>query len=172
MLSIGVALINILIIGGLFAAGGISLLTYGRKLNRKPEPTPGWLAAKGKVLSVEVGSFPKPGMGMVGYAAVIGYNYDVKGVIYKGGDMVKGPNIGTDPVSAQALADRYPVGTPVTVRYNPKDPREVIIQVDPARGDFYVKAGAVILALTVLFSCSILGFAILMDALVASSILG
>jgi hypothetical protein len=170
MLSLGVALINVLLIGGLFAAGGISLLVYGRNLNRKPASAPGWLAAKGKVLSVEVGSFPKPGMGMVGYAAVIGYNYDVKGVIYKGGDMVTGPNLGTDPVSARALADRYPVGTPVTVHYNPKDPREAAIQVVPARGAFYIKAGAVILALTLLFACSILGFAILMDVLVVSSI--
>ena len=74
MLGLGIVLIHILVWGGLFGGGGLSLLLYGRKLNQKPAPPAGWSAAKGKVTSIEVARIPKPGSGMSGFAPVMGYS--------------------------------------------------------------------------------------------------
>ena len=170
MIGLGVALIHALIWGGLFALSGISLLAYGRTLDRKPAPPPGWLPAKAKVLDVAIARTPRPGMGMAGFAPVIGYSYKVNGYEYRSGETVTGPHLGADSVSANKLAARYPVGSDVMVHYNPHNPREVAAEVDAKRGRFFITAGIALLVLAVVISCSTLGFGPFVEDLVRSAV--
>ena len=61
------------------------------------------------------------------YRPNVVYGYDVAGVHYRGDKLSyfgKGANSAD---IAQQVATRYPVGTPLTVHYNPKNPSESAI---------------------------------------------
>lgn len=172
MLGADIAVIvNFVVWGGLFGVTGISLLIYGWNLNRKSTSTPNWPAVKGKVLNIQVNRVSQSGgMGYspVAFAPVIEYTYQVDGLTYQGNNLSSGPSAGTDSVTAQKIADRYSPGKAVTVRYNPSNPREAMVEVNPAKGNFYVMAGVIALFLAVIISCAILGFSVLVNGSLAS----
>jgi hypothetical protein len=70
----------------------------------------------------------KPQYEIRNFANVV-YEYDVRGRKVRGNRVSIGDDLGNFQVE-ETLA-RYPVGTPVTVYYNPRDPKEAVLERDP-----------------------------------------
>ncbi len=164
MVGIGVGLINAVIWGGIFGVTGLGLLFYGWSINRRPNTSRSdWPSVKGKVLSVQVSRTQAAGMGgygRVSFVPVIDYSYQVDGVLYQANNVSSGTAAGYNSVNAQKIADRYPAGKDITVRYNPSNPRESILDISPANGNFYMMAGCGALVIGAILVCMIMGFSI------------
>ena len=167
MLGLGISLINVLIFGGIFGVMGASLLVYGWNLNRQRKVAPGWPSVKGKVTSSQVDrtsvSTGRIGFSPVVFVPVIQYSYQVNDLAYQRDNLASGKADAYNSVTAQNVVDRYRPGKVVTVYYNPSNPGEALVDLDPRKGDFYVRAGVGVLALTILFSCGVMGFSALVS---------
>lgn len=169
MLGLGISLVNVLIFGGIFGVMGASLLVYGWNLNRRRKVAPGWPSVKGKVTASQVNKTSTasasgmPGFSPVVFVPVVQYSYQVNDLAYQRDNLASGKADAYNSVTAQNVVDRYRPGTSVTVYYNPSNPGEALIDLNPRRGNFYVWAGAGVLALTILFACVTMGISVLFN---------
>jgi len=74
------------------------------------------------------------------YRPKVVYGYDVAGVHYRGDKISYSGAAGSSDALAQKIVERYPVGTPLTVHYNPDSPGESAIdpRVPPGLYVFYL----------------------------------
>ncbi len=94
-----------------------------------------WPTTKGTVLSSEVAI--EPVMGNAMSMAAVAYSYEVGGQTLQGrGLRVGKPRYFNKPDKAAALAAQYPVGSQVTVHYDPTTPARTAL--DLAIGEGYV----------------------------------
>jgi len=159
MVGLSVGLINSVVFGGIFGAMGLFLVYYGWRLNQKPKVSnPGWTSAKGKVVSVHVNRIQDPVRFQVTFIPIIQYSYEANGQTYQADN--QSTAAGDNSVNAQRVADRYPAGKTVNISYNPTDPRQSMIDVTTANGNFYLMAGAGLLVFAAILVCVIMGFSI------------
>lgn len=97
-----------------------------RRLKRAVEIAKGWPTAAGRVVrtDIEIRSYSKG----ISYGAIIAYEYEVAGtrhcsVRYS----LSGPHYFSFERRAKRLLDRFAIGTPVTVHYDPAKPGEGLI---------------------------------------------
>jgi hypothetical protein len=97
-----------------------------RRLKRAVEIAKGWPKAAGRVVGtdIEIRSFSKG----ISYGAIIAYEYEVAGKRYRSERYsLSGPHYFSFVGRAMRLHERFAVGTPVKVHYDPAKPVEGLI---------------------------------------------
>jgi hypothetical protein len=97
-----------------------------RRVKRAVEIAKGWPKAAGRVVGtdIQIRSFSRG----ISYGAIIAYEYDAAGKRYRSERYsLSGPHYFSFERRAKRLLDRFAVGTPVTVHYDPAKPGEGVI---------------------------------------------
>ncbi len=85
-----------------------------------------WPRAAGTIITAEVHESPKNPEGVSFYEPVVRYAYSVGGRSYEQSQLDLVPTA-SSPNRAQAVVARYPVGSAVTVYYDPRAPQRALI---------------------------------------------
>jgi hypothetical protein len=101
---------------------------FGRRARRHAEGVAGWAQTVGTVLSTTI-QIRRLGQTRAEIPMVI-YSYEVDGRPYQSHRVRAGDDTGRLPVvtSASTTLDRYPVGSNVTVYYDPHDPANAALE--------------------------------------------
>lgn len=83
------------------------------------------------------------------YVPVVAYEYAVDGAVYQAARLRFGDASKARAEEAQKLVERFPVGAGIEIRYNPKDPRDATIEVDPDRLELRLIGGIALAVLAV-----------------------
>jgi hypothetical protein len=119
------------------AVFGIAVLGLVASSLREAAAMKRWPVAKGRVLSSKVeqytqivGSRSTGGRSrMTLYRPVVLYEYEVGGRRFEGDRVAQSPGLNRGVVEfAEKVAQRYPVGASVDVRFNPKRPGECVLE--------------------------------------------
>jgi hypothetical protein len=128
-------------------AGGWWMIRRGRALGRASLT---WPSAAGTVKLSEVKSFKTKGGKQ--FMASVAYNYDVGGTPYFGDKLRFGHYAGA-LAAAEADAAKYPAGSPVEVRYDPKKPATSVLEA----GESGISVLGLVLAITGALFLAIVG---------------
>jgi hypothetical protein len=119
---------NILLIGGLMALFAVLtdyyMLQYISDERKAEREASQWPSVNGTVLSARLVSH-----GSIRYRAdypEVTYSFEVDGKTYKSKHISAGGEMGG--VTAEGVLARYPVGSQVTVYYNPKKPNNAVLE--------------------------------------------
>ena len=114
-----------------------------------------WPIAKGRILSSTVeqyraiagaGDFGSTRTRMTLYRPVVVYEYEAAGQRFKGDRIAQSPGINRGvPIFAEKTVQRYPCGSAVDVRFNPKRPGEFVLEPRVPAGWIFVLVIAVAL---------------------------
>jgi hypothetical protein len=122
-----------------------------------------WRSVAGKVVKSEVQARRVPDTGggteMKNFASVT-YEYELFGKKLHNSRISFGDDLGN--VEIEETLARYPVGAPVTVYYNPRNPRDAVIDRNAPKGIFGCLAWGVIILL-VGYAATLFGFTRLYD---------
>jgi len=147
----GVACLGIFIL--VFALAGIYLVYLGIKNMRKAQASQSWPSVAGQVTGVDVGesqSTDSDGDRHTSYYPIVRYTYVVNGQSFAGDKLAFGPRTGSGRYAkAQAMANRYAAGAPVTVYYNPENPEDAVLEKRAAGTMTTLIIGIAFLAVTV-----------------------
>ena len=122
-----------LVIGGF----GLAVLAIVVSSLREAAAMKRWPVAQGRVLSAKVEKYREsvsrgtggPRDRMTLYRPVLLYEYEVAGKRFRGSRIAQSPGLDRGvPEFAEKVVDRYPVGSAVAVRYNPKRPDESVLE--------------------------------------------
>lgn len=147
---VGVSCLGIFIL--VFAVGGIYLVYLGIKNMRKAQASQNWPSATGQVTGVDVGeshSTDSDGHHHTSYYPIVRYTYVVNGQSFAGDKLAFGPRTSGRYAKAQATANRYAVGAPVTVYYSPENPEDAVLEKRAAGTMATLIIGIAFLAVTV-----------------------
>jgi hypothetical protein len=126
-----------LAVGMLSAALG----AYGTNMVLQAESTRDWPTAPGKIVTAEI----RPGDAATNGRAAIRFEYAIRGSIYRSEQYRTGAGQIVPRDAAEAVIQKYPVGTGVVVHYDPANPsNSVVEQGDPTLG-YVICATAVLL---------------------------
>lgn len=132
----------VIMIGMIFICAGVSfwLLRWARQSKQRAQASLGWPQVQGKVLESRLTQrMVSTGEGgeTTHYKPNIRYTYEVAGKSYQG-DTVRFGNVETSfTKKAQAYLDKYPVGTAVSVRYDPADAKVATLETEAATGGLF-----------------------------------
>ncbi len=92
-----------------------------------------WPTSSGTVILSEVSSYDSRSDGKTTrmYTANVRYRYAVNGVQYHSGRVSLGDSSTSSAADKRAIAERYPVGSQVTVYYDPDQPQDALLEVGP-----------------------------------------
>lgn len=117
---------------------GVLLLLLVISALREAAAMKRWPVAKGRVLSSKVeqyqavagaGDFGTARSRMTLFRPVVVYEYDVAGQRFQSNRIAQSPGIDRGaPLFAEKTVARYPSGSTVDVRFNPKRPSECVLQ--------------------------------------------
>ena len=122
-----------LVIGGF----GLAVLAIVASSLREAAAMKRWPVAEGRVLSAKVEEYRTSvsrGAGgararMTLYRPVLLYEYRVTGKRFHGTRVAQSPGLDRGvPEFAASVVERYPIGSTVAVRYNPKRPDESVLE--------------------------------------------
>ena len=122
-----------LVIGGF----GLAVLAIVVSSLREAAAMKCWPVAKGRVLSAKVEKYRQsvsrgtggPRDRMTLYRPVLLYEYEVAGKRFRGSRIAQSPGLDRGvPEFAEKVVDRYPGGSAVAVRYNPRRPDESVLE--------------------------------------------
>jgi uncharacterized protein DUF3592 len=142
-----------LVIGGF----GIAVLAIVVSSLREAAAMKHWPVAQGRVLSAKVEEYREsvsrgtggPRDRMTLYRPVLLYEYEVAGKRFRGRRITQSPGLNRGvPEFAEKVVARYPGGSAVTVRYNPKRPDESVLE--PRLPGSWILGAAIGVALLVL----------------------
>jgi len=142
-----------LVIGGF----GLAVLAIVVSSLREAAAMKRWPVAEGRVLSAKVEKYRTsvsrgtggPRDRMTLYRPILLYEYEVAGKRFRGSRVAQSPGLNRGvPEFAQKVVDRYPIGSAVAVRYNPRRPDESVLE--PRVPGSWVFGAAVGVALLVL----------------------
>jgi|tagenome__1003787_1003787.scaffolds.fasta_scaffold19555726_2 hypothetical protein len=124
-----------------FLLGGFGLLILAIVVAalREAIAMKSWPVAKGRILESKVeeyqqsagssGTYAGSRARMTLYRPVVRYQYEVEGKRFQGDRIAQSPGWNRGVADfATAVAQRYPVGSAVDVRYNPKRPDEAVLE--------------------------------------------
>jgi hypothetical protein len=134
------------IIGGLVFIGA-AINQYMKA--KKAEKT--WLTVPGAVLNSEVKisrHHGSKGRTTVTYEPTVSYQYKIKNQSYNGNHI----GFGTTTYSkgkAEKIIALYPMGSPVTVHYDPADPSQAVLETKAKAGVTFLALGIILIVLGV-----------------------
>jgi hypothetical protein len=131
------------------ALGGVLILQAFRSQRRVWESA-SWSVTPGVITVSRVTSHTQyDTQDRVGYRYVpdVQYTYTIKGQTYTG-DRVSFAILGTSQAHANAIVDRFMPGAEVSVHYNPRNPREAVLEVTQSGARFgFLLTSGILLAL-------------------------
>ena len=116
---------------------GLAILAIVLSSLREAAAMKRWPVAQGRVLSAKVEEYRQStsrGTGgardrMILYRPVLLYEYEVAGKRFRGSRIAQSPGLDRGvPEFAEKVVERYPDGSAVAVRYNPKRPDESVLE--------------------------------------------
>ena len=143
-----------LVIGGF----GLAVLAIVVSSLREAAAMKRWPVAEGRVLSAKVEKYRQSvsrGTGgardrMTLYRPVLLYEYQVAGKRFRGSRITQSPGLNRGvPEFAEKVVDRYPGGSAVAVRYNPRPDESVLEPRVPGSWIFGAAIGVALLVLAV-----------------------
>jgi hypothetical protein len=144
-----------LVIGGF----GLAVLAIVVSSLREAAAMKRWPVAQGWVLSAKVEEYRQsvsrgtggPRDRMTLYRPVLLYEYEVAGKRFRGSRIAQSPGLDRGvPEFAEKVVERYPSGSAVAVRYNPKRPDESVLEpLVPGSWIFGAAVGVALLVLAV-----------------------
>ena len=144
----------------IFCAAGTALIVLGWNIVQDAQASAAWPGVPGMVRESSVDSATDSD-GHTTYAPQVRFTYAINGRPYEGHTIHFGETSYSSPTAAQAAANRYPQGQPVTVYFDPAHPEKAVLETGMNVGSYLV------LAVGVLF----LGMALLMGVQVALTVL-
>lgn len=121
-MQILIALLAFAVIGGLFWL----IISASAKKNKEAAS---WPQVPGKVVSSAVQSVRNSEDGGVTFEPNVVYTYSVDGQTFTGNKVHFSAFRSTNKAEPQKTVDKYPAGADVTVRYNPKKPKEAVLEI-------------------------------------------
>lgn len=103
-----------------------------------------WPTTEGIVMDSYIATHPGS-EGQTSYSPELVYQYQVDGVSYNG-DRLFVTSHSSDYGWAQSYLDRYPVGSTITVHYNPANPLEAVIETQANQVDYILLIVGVVFA--------------------------
>jgi len=136
MSSSNMGLIFGLVCGGgfslIFAGIGAFLLYKNNQSRKKASASQSWSSTTGQITEAHVNrstSTDSEGDMSYSYSPAVQYTYQVAGQAYSGKNLTFGFTTGFSSSSkAEAIIARYPVGSQVTVYYDPANPGEAVLE--------------------------------------------
>ncbi|MDD5466249.1 MAG: DUF3592 domain-containing protein [Anaerolineales bacterium] len=129
------AFITILCVGGLcllFAGIGTFLIYKGLQARKKAEASQGWPATTGQITQAQVSRSThtdSDGDTSTSYTPHVEYSYRVAEQEFTGKNITFGLTQSfSQPAKAQAVLARYPVGSQVSVYYDPNQPGDAVLE--------------------------------------------
>jgi hypothetical protein len=116
-----------LIIAGVFFLIGLGVALYGLTALSNAEAAKAWPTAEGTILSSRCERFFNDWQ--ITYEAMVTYTYSVAGKRYEWNTIAFGYNGGWWRLPNRRIADRFPPGSAVTVRYDPSEPWSATLSV-------------------------------------------
>lgn len=133
----------LLLLAVAFAVASYFLLRWGR-LSAKAIAGASWTATLATVVYSDVASEKRRdrlGKEITRYVPVVAYAYEVDGEPYQAARMRFGDASSADISEARKLAERFPIGAGIEIRYDPKSPSEATIEADPDRVELRMIGG-------------------------------
>ncbi|MBN1979605.1 MAG: DUF3592 domain-containing protein [Anaerolineae bacterium] len=157
-------LIFALFCGGIFivalAALGIFLIAFSLRSRKKAAASQSWPATFGQITKAEVkqsASTDDDGRTTYAYYPAVEYTYQIGGQTYTSKRMSFGGVVAYGSwAKAEAGLARFPVGSQVTVYYNPEKPAEAVLEQKAGGFAWGMIVGAVCLALGACIACPLL----------------
>lgn len=123
-----------------FLLAGLALILFGSWMASTAKVADTWPTVQGKVLSADVRSPHKSGSSSQSFHLEVEYEYTVDGKRYTSNryQLGSGPSHGNhgDVESAKADAEKYPVGSEITVHYHPENPHSAVLQTGVSWGGY------------------------------------
>ena len=153
-----------LICGGFFfvvtLAVGTGLILLSRRNKKKAEISQSWPTTGGKVVLSEIRestSTDDDGYTSTTFFPRVEFSYTVAGQIYESKKLsFGGVMANSNPAKAQETIDKYPVGSSVTVYYNPEKPSEGVIERTAGPSNLLMIIGGILLGISSIFACLLL----------------
>jgi hypothetical protein len=145
-----------------FVIVALVLLVIGLRGRRLAAASKSWPSTTGKVLSSQVEARrSRSGSGYsTSYYAVVFYEYQVAGQVYRSNVLQLGGEVGGSVSRAQQKVMAYPAGSQVQVYYNPDNPQQAGIEGGSMRSNILIGVALLImliLVVTVSFTAGMLG---------------
>jgi len=148
----GGEILGLLCVGGFmgtFFLIGVAAVAYYFYARRKASKTYSWPATEGRIeisrVTVSEDWDPDTNTRTISYAPEVRYSYKVNGKDYLGSRIwFGGAPGGSNRRKVEAIVARYPLGSRVTVYYNPEKPAEaVLVRGNPPGGALLLVVGGV-----------------------------
>lgn len=115
--------------GVLLALGGVGLMFWMRRRGGLAAGSRAWPTARGRVLAAEVRSYRSgDGWSSRSHYPAVRYEYEVEGRRYTGDRIYFDQTSRAHAGPATRTVGRYPVGSEVTVYYDPTDPARALLE--------------------------------------------
>lgn len=156
-----------LLVGGVVGLVGVALLIFGLLQRREATAAERWPTAPGTVVSSQIQEQTRIERGKgrtdsrAAHTPLVEYAYEINGRSFRGSRILPGAAVIYDLTTAQGIVDRYRVGQPVSVYYNPADQAESVLETTSAGGRLLLILGGVLAAIGVLACCAGGAFALL-----------
>ncbi len=136
---------------GIFFIVGVVLIIKAIRDRKKAEASTSWPSTVGTITESTIEesySRDEDGHRETHFKPVVKYNYQVVGSTFTGDQIAFGGGSTGHYKSAQQTIANYPVGTQVTVYYNPEKPEEVVLERRAASSKTMLIIGVVFLVVS------------------------
>jgi hypothetical protein len=149
--------------GGLlliFGGAGIFAIYTGRKSVRQADASQGWPATTGKITDAHVSyssGMDSDGDSTDSYSACVSYEYQVLGQLYTGTKISFGfAKAHNSRGQAENDLARYPLGSQVTIYYDPSNPTEAVLERKAGNSVLATILGAAFILLSLCIACPLI----------------
>lgn len=149
----------LLLVAAVLAIGAFLMLRWARS-NALALASASWQPALATVIYSDVASentTDRKGRVRTRYVPVIAYEYEVDGTAHQAARMRFRDISVADQTAAAEIADRFPVGAGIEIRYDPANPSEATIETEPSGIDYRIISGIALSVLAVAALISALG---------------
>ena len=136
----------------IFGILGVAFIAFALISRKKAETSQSWPVTTGSItradLQEHISYDDDTGGTTRSYEPRITYTYNVAGQPLTSTKIGFGAN-SFDYNHAQEILNRYPVGTPVTVHYDPNDPGKAVLETKPAGSKLFLIIGGLFVGIAV-----------------------
>ena len=111
-----------------FIVSGVAVLIYGIGIVRDARACANWPRVEGRIVSAEAEVVSRE-KNKTTYAPSVAYTFSVGGREFKGSRVTLVPRNTISLPTVQALLAQYPVGAPVPVFHDPRDPANCVLSI-------------------------------------------
>lgn len=158
--------IILFLVGGLAffitAALGVIFIILSVRNKKKAQASTQWPSVAGQVSNLEItrnNSQDADGNLDFTYTPIVHYSYQVGGQAFTSDKIAFGAvrNYGLENKAREVLA-QYPLGSPVTVYYNPQNPAEAVLKTSASGGRVTLIVGIALLVISLCVVCPLFGY--------------